>query len=178
MDSLVDAIRLGNAICVTDGSYKNDMGTAAFAIYPALHPDAEVFTSVNHTPGFPSDLNAYRAELGGLYGSIATGNLLAASYHLPSGSITLDCDCLSTIHNILKPTDPPPKTASYDLLMGIRQLFRDTTQTWHFRHVAGHQDAHQAYASLDRWEQINVISPNWTAISWSKLQSNNISELH
>ena len=172
LQALLDGIRNHTAVCVTDGSYKNDLGTAAFILLANLQDRDDPFTCVNCTPGLPTDMDAYRAELGGIYGSIATINMLATAFNIQDGSIILGCDCLSAIQNILRQNNPPPKTASYDLLTAIRALLSDSPITWSFRHVAGHQDDHMAYTSLDRWGQLNVDMDQLAKAHWQALDHN------
>jgi exonuclease III len=171
-DALIQGIQNHTAVCVTDGSYKDDLGTAAFVILPDINATEDPFTCVNCTPGLPVDLDAYRAELGGIYGSIATVNMLASAFHVQNGGITLGCDCLSAIHTILKHSNPSPKTASYDLITAIRSLLRKSTITWTFEHIAGHQDDHIAYTHLDRWGQLNVDMDQLAKAHWQALDNN------
>ena len=172
LPALIDGIRNSTAVCVTDGSYKDGFGTSAFVLLSHLLDTDDAFTSVNSTPGTPPEIDAYRAELGGIYGCIATANLLADSFDIQRGGLTLGCDCLSAIHNILKPDPPPPKTASYDLLTAIRSLLSTSTLKWTFRHVAGHQDNHTHYHQLDRWGQLNVDMDHLAKAHWQALDLN------
>ena len=64
---LVLAIQQGTAIAVTDGSFKDTMGTVAFTLRTACE-DTQSITCVHMTPGLPSDMTPYRTELGGILG--------------------------------------------------------------------------------------------------------------
>ena len=89
----------GTAIAVTDGSFKNTLGTAAFTLQPDLdmRSDTHAYVMVNQTPGAPQDMDAYRAELGGIFGIIDLANQLCQEHHILSGAITVGCDCASIL---------------------------------------------------------------------------------
>jgi hypothetical protein len=89
LQSLPKGIRDGTAICVTDGSYKHTYGAAALIILPYLEA-LEGVILVNQTPGLHSDVDAYRAELGGIYGCLAYMiNELTTLHNITTGTITL-----------------------------------------------------------------------------------------
>jgi hypothetical protein len=63
---LAQAIIDGDAIAVSDGSFKEDYGTAGWTL---RGQDDDIFmTGVNVTPGKSSTQSAFRSELSGLYG--------------------------------------------------------------------------------------------------------------
>ena len=69
-------IRNKTAICVTDGSYKNKRGTAAYILKSKINStDSQTF--VNQTPGKEEDQDPFRAKLAGIYGCIKTVTDLA-----------------------------------------------------------------------------------------------------
>lgn len=68
IDDLATAIKLGTAIAVTDGSYKDNMGTTAFTIKSDINDIQSILTCVHMTPGQPHKLTPFRAEIGGLFG--------------------------------------------------------------------------------------------------------------
>ena len=167
---LLEGIRTGTAIAVTDGSFKEGMGTAAYTLSPTLlSPSDASYTLVNCTPGCAEDVDAYRAELGGIYGILETANCLCLANQVFHGAMTIACDCLSAIQNISKQYDPSPGTSHHDILSHIRYLIRISPIDWSFRHVRGHQDDHCAYSHLDRWGQRNVDMDTLSKAYWQTL---------
>jgi hypothetical protein len=65
---VADAIRLGHAIAVSDGSYKDNLGTAAYVLEGKTSKNRIV--AVLKVPGLPADQSPYRSELSGLYGIV------------------------------------------------------------------------------------------------------------
>lgn len=53
---LITSIQSGTTVRVTDGSFKNQFGTAGYVILPQLDSNLG-FTLVNQTPGKPSDID-------------------------------------------------------------------------------------------------------------------------
>jgi hypothetical protein len=162
---LIHGITTGSAICVTDGSYKTGYGTAALIILPALEAPEGV-TLVNQTPGERADQDAYRAELGGIYGCLAYANHLAKIHNITNGEITLACDCWSALLNVFLHSFDSPSQAQYDLVHACRLLIRNSPIKWKPHHVKGHQDDDIAYAELDRWGQLNVDMDNLAKQHW------------
>ena len=174
---LLLGISRGTAIAVTDGSFKDGLGTAAFAICPSLLCDPTAsYTLVNCTPGCHDDIDAYRAELGGIFGILHTVHALCQSNSVLTGSVTIACDCLSAIHNITRQYDPNSGTSHHDLVSNIRFLIRTSPISWTFRHVRGHQDDHCTYGLLDRWGQLNVDMDTLSKAYWATLNRNRPNE--
>jgi hypothetical protein len=98
--SLVQGFRAGTAIWVTDGSYKAPYGSAAFILKPSL--DSEISIKIgNQTPGRAKHMDAYRAEVAGIYGCVAFTNDFLRTHQITQAAATMTCDCLSALHNIL-----------------------------------------------------------------------------
>lgn len=51
------------------------------------------FTLVNHKPGDAVDMDAYHAELGGIYIILATTNELCKSFGMATSAMLIGCDC-------------------------------------------------------------------------------------
>jgi hypothetical protein len=93
---ILEGIRYGTAIWVTDGSYKDSYGTAAFILIPDIFSQ-EGRIMVDQIPGREDDIDAYRAEAAGIYGCIAFTNELMKHHQLANGTVTMACDCLSAL---------------------------------------------------------------------------------
>ena len=77
---------------VSDGSFnpKDLYGTAAWIIQDEL--TGSELTGMMIILGQPNVLDAYRCELGGLYGIVVIINALCLYHRIKSGSITRACD--------------------------------------------------------------------------------------
>jgi hypothetical protein len=87
-----------------------------------------------------------------------------------TGQIIMACDCQSTLHTIFDHNYDHPNEAHYDTIHACRTQRASSPLKCIAKHVSGHQDDHQAYDQLDRWEQINVdmdllAKQHWTTIS-------------
>lgn len=172
LHALLAGIAAGTAICVTDGSYKEPFGTAAYTLKSSLEA-ADEFTLVNPTPGHPDDVDPYLAELAGLYGCLATVRRLCQDYAIGVGGITVGCDCQSVLYNVFDLPDGKikPSRAHYTLLAATRRLLSSSTISWKGRHIYGHQDRTIAYAQLDHWAQLNVDMDGLAKQYWQHLQN-------
>jgi hypothetical protein len=61
---LVDAIKEGRAIAISDGSHKNKWGTASWRIMSETN-EAEQWAGLHVTPGRKDDQSAFRSDIGG-----------------------------------------------------------------------------------------------------------------
>jgi hypothetical protein len=86
MDHIIHGIQNGTAVLVTDGSFKDGLGTAAFALCADLI-DQDGVDAVNMTPGSPIDIDPYRAELAGIYGCIRLISLVTKKYNVTPGKL-------------------------------------------------------------------------------------------
>jgi len=67
---LIDAIKQGIAVAVSDGSFQDQRGAAAWTIKGSSA--ANRLTGEGLTPGNPQDQSAYRSELFGIWGMVAS----------------------------------------------------------------------------------------------------------
>jgi hypothetical protein len=158
-ESIAQSIQQGTCSCVTDGSFKDQHGTAAWKIVDLDKPEHFIEGQVV-TPGFPYQQDAYRSELSGLYASVMAINALTAFYDLQVGSITMACDNSLAIR--MTSYDPlgtnPSSCAQFDLVMAIQQA-KTSRITWIHKHVKGHQDDHPDLI-LTPLEELNVDMDN------------------
>ena len=170
LQELIDAIQRGTAVAVTDGSYKDDMGTAAFTFRDSIDGAREI-TMVHMTPGYTQDMTPYRAEMGGLFGIAAFLGRLHEGHHIPNGQITVACDCRSALDKVMLPQFPHPKNPNFDILAEIYNLRHDTNIQWLPKWVKGHQDDHRRQAELDPWARINIEMDTLAKMHWEKLNN-------
>ncbi len=96
--AFAQAIQTGTAKMVSDGSSKDNFGTAS-CILKAGKKLPKVRAS-NCTPGAPSDQNAYRSELGGTILMVTLVQEICKPHKVEGGSITakLDNSCEKDVH--------------------------------------------------------------------------------
>jgi Reverse transcriptase (RNA-dependent DNA polymerase) len=153
--SITNALKNGTAIAVSDGSYKETFGTAAFVL-EGVNSNGRIVNTVI-APGNAHNQSPYRSELTGIYATMVLVQKLCKYYDISSGQIEFACDGLSALNKAfsyvaLISVDEP----SYDLLAAIRHQWLYSSVQWKIRHVKGHQDDERAPTELDRWERLNV----------------------
>lgn len=168
--SLVPAIRAGTAIAVTDGSYKDNMGTAAFTLRTSIE-DLRSVTFAHMTPGMADDLSPYRAEVGGLFGIAAFLYRLHKAHDLQNGQITIACDCKGALERAAAKQPPNPKQPDFDLYGTMYQVRQKTPVTWHIKCVKGHQDEYIERNNLDPWAQVNIKMDLLAKAHWQTLDN-------
>jgi len=89
---VVKALIEGTAIAISDGSYKDSFGTAAWTIQTET---GEGMSGQVIAPGHNGDHSSYRSELAGLFSIAFIIYKLCSFYHVQEGSIQVRCDGLS-----------------------------------------------------------------------------------
>ena len=140
IDMIVNDIISGNAIGVSDGSFKDEFGTAAWVIEDSTGKQSIIGRLV--TPGFPSNHSAYRSEISGVYAMVAMVEGIKEVWNITKGHVTLGCDGmqaglqgLDVLNNTTVCTQQ-----SFDLLSGIQGYLKDSNVTYTYKHIKGHQD--------------------------------------
>ena len=145
-----DAIRNNTAIAVTDGSYKNDNGTAAMCIL-----STSVWQSTSSTPGPEDIVTPYRCELAGILSVLILVNIIDSEMDLKGGSITIACDNVAAGQTSLESDYlPNPTQDHFDLLQEIYRLRNKVQCNIYYRYVEGHQKERYG-TKLDRWARLN-----------------------
>jgi hypothetical protein len=85
--AIAAAIRAGTCISVSDGSFKDQHGTAAWVI--EAESSTHRCTGVNNTPGAPSDQSAYRSEVSELFGIATMIRELCKFHHVLTGTVQI-----------------------------------------------------------------------------------------
>jgi hypothetical protein len=171
--AMAQALRNGTAIAVSDGSYKDSRGTAAFILEPSVHSDTTGrIVGVNSIPGEPEDHSSYRSEIGGVSGIVETVGILCAQYSIKSGAVEVGLDGDQAMKNIFGTWPLHPQQADYDLLKDLRRKIHQSPVTWTGRWVEGHQDDLVHFESLDRWSQLNVECDGLAKEYWNSCTTN------
>lgn len=150
---LMQALTVGPIIAVSDGSFKDQTGAAAW-VFTTLNGDI-IFESSSLVSGCPTDQSAFRSEVFGLLGIVGTLLQLHQSWPNLTGTITVGCDGESALFQSLQ-TDrrPSPAKAHFDLISTIHAIRHRLPFTLVPKHVSGHQDKHGG--PLDLLELLNV----------------------
>jgi hypothetical protein len=138
--ALSDSIRQGSCTCITDGSYKDQHGTAAWKIVDLSKP-TNILEGQCITPGTPSQQCAYRSELLGLYALVVATNAIIDYFHVEDGSVTIACDNSGAVRTMAFEAQGtnPLSCKHFDLVMAIQRMKSRKIQ-WNHQHVGGHMD--------------------------------------
>ena len=98
--NIAAAIRQGTAVAVSDGSFKNEAGTAAFVLEG--NNKRHRIEGVAEVPGQPSDQSAYRSELTGIFGIAVMITTICKIHNITEGSIEVGCNGLSALRQALE----------------------------------------------------------------------------
>jgi hypothetical protein len=155
---LLDALQEGTVMAVSDGSYKDTYGTAAWTI-----GDQDEFSILSGRvvcPGTDDDHNLYRSELAGIYAITAIMNKLCEYYQIHEGTVEIGCDGQSALktafdYGVYLSKDIP----SYDLVAAILRMRKNSPLTWKTRFIKGHQD--DGDGPLDTRARRNIMMDLW-----------------
>ena len=155
IEGIITDIEEGKAVAVSDGSFKEEFGTACWIIENEL--GTERIIGLIDIPGSKKDHDAYRSELGGLYGIVTAVDILVEISKLKEGGIEIGCDGMSALNRAfwVDKDDISSKQAHYDMISGIQGMTNDSKIQYSTRHIKGHQDD-IAEADLDKWAILNI----------------------
>jgi hypothetical protein len=152
---LAQALAVGNAIAVCDGSYKQGKGASAWVIEGESSEGR--IKGFNGVPGSTVNQSSYRSELAGLLGIVSFTVELCKYHSIKEATITIACDNLSALSNSLDSDNYTSiQDPDHDLIIAIQKLLLSPGITWLHRHVRGHQDDKKDSSALDRWEKLNI----------------------
>jgi hypothetical protein len=119
---LVDAIKEGRDISISDGSHKNKWGTTSWRIISDTN-EADQWEGLHVTPVRKDDQYAFRSEIWGLYAMAVAIKLLCKFFHISNGPMSFRSDCEVALYCIfdwnkkavkLLPLPQPPVRARTD----------------------------------------------------------------
>ncbi len=120
--TLSNALQDGDTIAISDGSFQDQYGMAAWAL-EGLGPSGRIVGAVT-VPGMAKDQSAYCSELAGIYCILLCVKKLCEFFQITQGSIELGCDGQAALDkafnyvSIIKIED-----SNYDLLFTIQSLW-------------------------------------------------------
>jgi hypothetical protein len=164
---LAGAIERSELIGIGDGSYKDDMGTAAWRLF-YINLEDQQWTGQLLVPGQPADQSAFRSELAGLYAMTTLVNSMVDYYEVPNGAVELACDRIQALEYFFDTkTSVTAANNSYDLILAMRKMIAGSRiRTRKRRHVKGHQDVPQD--QLDIWGRANDDCDTDAKAFWAK----------
>jgi len=131
------ALSARQGYAVSDGSYKNNTGAAAWIIEG---PNSSLrLIGQWYTPGHNDDHSSFRSELAGIVGVLYTLTFWPPSS--PKPVLRLACDGLSVVTRLTKPNPIEPTEPHFDLLAAARNLMRESAYEVQLVFVRGHQDS-------------------------------------
>ena len=154
--AIAQAIKDNTARAVSDGSFDpvTKMGTSAFVI--TAHKDTTLlFSGQNWSTGSKSEQSAYRSELAGIIGVLASLSVIIQRHNVTTGGITIALDGKSAMNQAKKQTPLHIAQQSFDFFQEIRNRLQalPTAITVRWRWVEGHQ--REAGMTMDWWAKRN-----------------------
>ena len=89
--AIANAIQNHKARAITDGSYKNNKGTAGITIHPGKTV-ANKLSVLNWSPGTEEDQQLYCSKLVGINGTLSALKIIVDYYEITTGTIKIACD--------------------------------------------------------------------------------------
>jgi hypothetical protein len=160
----------GTEIAVADGSFKNQLGTAAFTLIN--EQTGHRLEGANLVPGQPSDQSAYQSELAGLFGIMIVCKLVCQVFKVSEGYIESACDGLAAgQHALVYDSSPSPTQDHFEMISAIKTMKQVLPITSLYRHVKGRQIGKYPRCKLDKWAILNdkmdsLVKAFWTIQEW------------
>jgi len=98
----VQAITNGYAAVVSDGSFKDKQGMAAWTIYDMWQPSISLGQGALTTPGSMLAQGSYQSKPAGIYSTASMVNALATYHFLSHRSMLIICNEEVTLKNCMK----------------------------------------------------------------------------
>ena len=168
IDDIVMDIATGKAVGVSDGSFKDEAGTAAWIIENELGTQRIMGTVV--VPGYGSDQSAYRSEIAGLYAMVLVVEMIKEVWGLSKGGILMGCDGIEALNQSLniQKNMTVCHQQQFDILSGIQGYVRTSNIEYLPFHVKGHQDSKKKLEDLNRLELMNVEVDLYAKDFWAE----------
>ena len=179
---IAENIVTGNGKCMSDGSLKDDFGTAAYV--PLRTAEENRYIGRTDVPGEDDEQSSYRSELCGILGNIIVYNAICILHGIDEPcEIEVGCDNETALWNSFGDNDVCTKMASADIVAAIRAQMTMSTLRWKPKWVKGHQDDKKKASTtanltktdpptpLDEWAIANIECDKHAEEKW--IQSTN-----
>ena len=151
MTTLRQSLCLGLAIAVSDGSFLPPLSTASWI----FSNEVDLLSGLCCVPGHKGYQDAYRGELGGLYGIVLIVWALEQFFPEDPYILSIYCDGKEAGVKAGQPLDQAwGLYPQHDLLSAIWSLRSDLRSQLTFLHVDGHLDDHYDIDSLPLQSQL------------------------
>jgi hypothetical protein len=158
IEAIAIGLAAGTVIAVADGSFKNQLGTAAFTLID--EQTGHRLEGANVVPGQPSDQSAYRSELAGIFGILIVCKLLCQIFKVSEGLIEIACDGLAAGHHALVcDASPSPTQDHFENIFAIKTMKQALPIISKYSHIEGHQKAKYPRRKLGKWA---ILNDKWT----------------
>lgn len=156
--ALAEGIISGTATAVSDGSYKNGIGTSGFVLRGAMRRLGAIGDNV--VPGNPCEQSSYRSELAGISGVLAVVLAICKKYDITQGCITMALDGEQAMLKARSVWPLSPTDTDFDLLTDIRSKVSKLPVSIKWQWIQGHQDRDTPFHALSGLAQDNVQADN------------------
>jgi hypothetical protein len=167
--AVAESIRVGTAVAISDGSYKDEFGTSALTLEPLVPNSGNCILATNVIPGRPEDQSSYRSELGGLWGIVTMITCVCQAHGITSGAITVGCDGIEALNSGFDVGDENAAkvtAADYDMVSSLRRKVEQCPVEIRPMHVKGHQDD-DGVKYLSRYAKMNIKMDALAKAYWS-----------
>jgi len=153
MAMLREVMITGQAVTVSNGSFQDQCGSAAWTIEGTM--SAHRIVGMGWMPGTTMDQSAYCSKLFGLWGMLRMIQNFITDQQIQTGQIMIACDGLSAIRQARSSRPVDLEAVHYDLIGAIHQLRTQILIKVRFVHVKGHQDT-GSITALPRLAWMNI----------------------
>lgn len=163
--ALAQLIREGAAIGLSDGSYKQQYGTAGFILYSNT-PDCS-FVGMLPCLGPFHQHDAYRSELSGLLALVTALQAICSFHNISHGGVVIGCDNDNALERCFDPDwYIDASTENWDIIKSVRHTVSNLPIAITMQKVAGHRDDTVDWSELNLFEQLNVQCDSMAKLYW------------
>ena len=168
IDNIMQDLEKGTLVGVSDGSYKEGIGTASYIIENLS--GTERIIGLIEVPGHEDEQDSYRSELAGLYGIVLVLELLESYSTNIKGHIVIACDGKGALHKAFDTQfKASTKLPHFDILGGIHNMRNKIKCIMLPVHVKGHQDE-QPQKDINRLGILNIECDLRAKLYWRDIQ--------
>jgi hypothetical protein len=120
---------------------------------------------INEIPGDLTEQSSYRAELGGIVGTLAIVHCVAQVHNITKGKIKVGLNGEQAMVNAGGDCPLKPGQPDFDMLQDIQTKINKSLLSWSFFWIESHQD--RKGKPLVSWAPLNIICDNTTKAFWN-----------